>query len=260
MHNRRDGLHELFSYNLYPGPSAKKGVYGMLLNFGEQQAWTTAHCSTVKVVTPYDNEVTIMHEGASGGGKSEMLEQMHREPDGRLKLGENVVTGERRYISVPRGCELRPVTDDMALCHPDFQNPVARDRKLSLTDAEEAWFLRVNHIDKYGKDPHLEALTIAPDQPLLFLNIDAVPGSTALIWEHTEDEPGKPCPNPRLIFPRSKLPRNRQRTGHGRYSQLWGEVPALYARAADIRNHWPVSRFAAGFGVAMAFGSTARSR
>lgn len=206
VHNRREGLHELFSYNLYPGPSAKKGVYGMLLNYGEQEAWTTAHCSTVKVVTPYDNEVTIMHEGASGGGKSEMLEQMHREADGRLKLGENVVTGERRYISVPRGCELKPVTDDMALCHPDLQNLVARERKLSLIDAEQAWFLRVNHITKYGTDPHLEALTIAPEQPLLFLNIDAVPGSTALIWEHIEDEPGKLCPNPRLIFPRSKYP------------------------------------------------------
>jgi len=34
VHNRRDGLHELFSYNLYPGPSAKKGIYGGLARFG----------------------------------------------------------------------------------------------------------------------------------------------------------------------------------------------------------------------------------
>jgi hypothetical protein len=206
VHNRREELHELYSYNLYPGPSAKKGVYGMLLNYGEKQSWTTAHCSTVKVVTPYDNEVTIMHEGASGGGKSEMLEQMHRETDGRLKLGDNVVTGESRHIALPRGCELRPVTDDMALCHPDLQNKDARQRKLTLVDAEQAWFLRVNHITRYGTDPHLEALTIAPDQPLLFLNIDAVPGSTALIWEHIQDSPGVSCPNPRLVFPRSSFP------------------------------------------------------
>ena len=79
VHNRRfdenTHLHELFSYNLYPGPSAKKGVYGMLLTAGEQDEhpWTTAHCSTVQVVTPYDQKTTIMHEGASGGGKSEML-------------------------------------------------------------------------------------------------------------------------------------------------------------------------------------------
>lgn len=206
VHNRREELHELFSYNLYPGPSAKKGVYGMLLNFGEQYGWNTAHCSTVQVVTPYDNTVTMMHEGASGGGKSEMLEQMHRELDGRIKLGTNLTNGERRHVSVPRGCELRPVTDDMALCHPEFQNNNSRERKLSLTDAEQAWFLRVNHITRYGTDPHLEALTMRPEEPLLFLNIDAVPGSTALIWEAIEDEPGRLCPNPRIVFPRANYP------------------------------------------------------
>lgn len=211
VHNRRfedAGLHELFSYNLYPGPSAKKGVYGMLLTQGEQDAnqWTTAHCSTVQVTTPYDNTTTIMHEGASGGGKSEMLEQMHREPDGQLLLGRNTVTDDCRYIAIPRGCELRPVTDDMALCHPTLQTKGAAEQKLSLMDAEASWFVRVNHITKYGTDPHLEGLTVHPPGPLLFLNVKAVPGSTALIWEHIEDEPGVPCPNPRLIMPRNYMP------------------------------------------------------
>jgi len=206
VHNRREGLHELYSYNLYPGPSAKKGVYGMLLTLGEKQDWTTAHCSTVQVITPYDNTVTIMHEGASGGGKSEMLEQMHRQPDGRLMLGKNLVNGERRYVAIPRGCELRPVTDDMALCHPDLQSNNGRERKVTLMDAEAAWFLRVNHITHYGTDPHLEKITIDTPSPLLFLNIDAVPGSTALIWDHIEDEPGVPCPNPRLVMPRDNYP------------------------------------------------------
>ncbi len=206
VHNRREELHELYSYNLYPGPSAKKGVYGMLLTLGEKQDWTTAHCSTVQVVTPYDNAVTIMHEGASGGGKSEMLEQMHRQSDGRLLLGTNTTNGEQRHLALPLGCELRPVTDDMALCHPDLQDAESRQRKLTVIDAEHAWFLRVNHITQYGTDPHLERLTVHPGEPLLFLNIDATPGSTALIWDHIEDEPGKPCPNPRLVFPRSKYP------------------------------------------------------
>lgn len=204
VHNRRESLHELFSYNLYPGPSAKKGIYGVLINFGEQEGWVTAHCSTVQVVTPYDNHVTIMHEGASGGGKSEMLEHIHREDDGRLLLGRNIINGELRHLALPRGCELRPVTDDMALCHSAGEQGDAK--KLTLMDAEDAWFLRVNHIDRYGTDPHLERLTIDPPQPLLFLNIDAVPGSRALIWEHIEDEPGKPCPNPRVVVPRSIVP------------------------------------------------------
>ena len=203
VHNRRSGLHELFSYNLYPGPSAKKGVYGMLINIGEREGWVTAHCSTVQAVTPYDNIVTIMHEGASGGGKSEMLEHAHRETDGRLLLGRNVVDGDERYLALPRGCELRPVTDDMALCHPSLQG---QDKKLSLKDAEDAWFVRVNHITHYGTDPHLERLCVEPPEPLLFLNIEAVPGATTLIWEHVYDEPGKRCPNPRVVVPRRIVP------------------------------------------------------
>lgn len=204
VHSRREGLHELFSYNLYPGPSAKKGIYGVLINLGEDEGWVTAHCSTVQVVTPYDNTVTVMHEGASGGGKSEMLEQIHREPDGRLILGRNVVSGEMRYLEIPRACELHPVTDDMALCHPSLQGE--GEGKLRVVDAENAWFVRVNHIDAYCTDPFLEKLCAQPPQPLLFLSIDAVPNSRAMIWEHTEDAPGKPCPNPRVILPRDVVP------------------------------------------------------
>jgi hypothetical protein len=203
VHNRRATIHELFSYNLYPGPSAKKGIYGVLINVGEQEDWLTAHCSTVQVVTPYDNKVTIMHEGASGGGKSEMLEAMHRERDGRIRLGHNVVTDEDRYVVIPRNCALRPVTDDMALCHPALQKD---NEKLYVADAENAWFIRVNHITHYGTDPNLEGTTIHAEAPLLFLNINAAPGGTALIWDHIEDAPGKPCPNPRVVVPREVVP------------------------------------------------------
>ncbi|HOH42723.1 MAG TPA: DUF4914 family protein [Candidatus Hydrogenedentes bacterium] len=203
VHQRDAGCHEIFAYNLYPGPSAKKGVYGSLLGLGEREGWVTAHCSVVQVVTPYDNTLTLMHEGASGGGKSEMLEVAHREPDGRLLLGRNIETGEEQRMEIPRGCALRPVTDDMALCHPSLQKG---DGKLSVVDAENAWFVRVNHITSYGTEPHFEALTAQPSEPLLFFNIDAVPGSRALIWEHTQDAPHQPCPNPRVIIPRHIVP------------------------------------------------------
>jgi hypothetical protein len=203
VHNRRKAVHELFSYNLYPGPSAKKGVYGVLISIGEQEGWTTLHCSTVQAVTPYDNTVTFLHEGASGGGKSEMLEQPHREKNGRILFGENILTNERLHISMAQTCNLQPVTDDMALAHPSLQNNSGR---LVVTDAEDAWFLRVDHIQNYGTDPDVESLTLSPKEPLLFLNIDAAPGSTALIWDHIEDEPGKRCPNPRVIVPRKLVP------------------------------------------------------
>ncbi len=203
VHKRGKDTLEIYAYNLYPGPSAKKGVYGSLLGLGEREGWITAHCSVVQVITPYDNTINIMHEGASGGGKSEMLEVAHREADGRLLLGVNLVTGEKRHVEIPRGCALRPAADDMALCHPSLQKG---DGKLSVMDGETSWFVRVNHITHYATDPILEALTAQPDEPLLFLNIDAVSNSRALIWEHIEDAPQVPCPNPRVIIPRKIMP------------------------------------------------------
>ncbi len=203
VHNRLKDVHELFSYNLYPGPSAKKGIYSVLLNIGEFEGWLTAHASTVRVITPYDNVLTIMHEGASGGGKSEMLEQVHREPDGLILLATHSITQEKYYMELNETCDLQPVTDDMALCHPSIQN---ESKRLVVTDAEQGWFLRINHINKYGVDPHYERLCIHPKEPLIFINLEGAPGSTCLIWEHTQDEPGKPCPNPRVIMPRHFIP------------------------------------------------------
>lgn len=202
VHYRTDNLYEIYSFNLYPGPSAKKGVYGILIDIGSHEAWIAPHCSAVMVITPYDNATIFMHEGSSGSGKSEMLEPAHREHDGRLLLGENIMTGEKRYLQIPRTCDLQPIADDMAICHPSIQRHHGR---LRLTDAEDAWFLRVNHINHYGTDPMLEQITAQPSQPLLFFNIDAVPNSRALIWEHIQDAPGKPCPNPRVIVPRSEF-------------------------------------------------------
>ncbi len=204
VHNRLNKFHEVFAYNLYPGPSAKKGVYGILLSIGESEDWPTLHASTVQVETPYDNITTIMHEGASGGGKSEMLEYPHREADGRLQLGYNPISGEERVLAFTQSCKLYPVTDDMALTNPVTKS--STDGYLEVRDAEQAWFLRVNHIDRYGTDPHLEKQTVHPKAPLIFLNIDSAPDSTALIWQHIEDAPGKPCPNPRVIMPREFMP------------------------------------------------------
>lgn len=206
VHNRIDTLHEVFSYNLYPGPSAKKGIYGVLLNIGEQENWLTLHGATVQVVTPYENETTILHEGASGGGKSEMLEYPHREPDGRLLFGRNKVSDEKFFISLKQACTLRPVTDDMALSLPSFQEDIEDKYKLAVADAEQAWFIRVNHITQYGTDPHLEHLCVHPKEPLIFLNLDGVANSTCLIWEHIKESNGKPCPNPRVILPRRQIP------------------------------------------------------
>ena len=203
VHNRTESVHELYSYNLYPGPSAKKGLYGVLLTQGEKENWVTAHCSSVQSISPYDNATTFMHEGASGGGKSEMHQHIVRETDGRVKLGINTITGEERFLTIPRFCSFNAVADDMAFCHPSLQK---EDGKMRIVDAENAWFVRVDSVNQYGDDPTLEKTTISPKEPLLFLNIDTRPDATALIWEHIEDEPGKKCPNPRVIIPRKIVP------------------------------------------------------
>jgi hypothetical protein len=203
VHNREDNRHEIYSYNLYPGPSAKKGLYGALLTKGEKEGWITAHCSTVQAVSPYDNTTTFMHEGASGGGKSEMLQHLLREPNGSIRIGVNTITGEERLINLPILSSFRPVTDDMAICHPSIQK---NNGKLVVLDAENAWFIRVDGVKEYGDDPFLEKITIKPPKPLLFLNLRSNPNGTVLIWEHIEDAPGKPCPNPRVILPRDIIP------------------------------------------------------
>ncbi|MDO6387267.1 MULTISPECIES: DUF4914 family protein [unclassified Uliginosibacterium] len=202
VHARSETHQEIFAYNLYPGPSAKKGVYSLLLDIGEREGWTTNHCAAVGVVTPYDNQTIIMHEGASGGGKSEMTEHVHRMEDGRLLLGKNVVTGEQRTLNLPEACHLNPMADDMACAHPHYNEG---QTKLNIKDAEAGWFVRVDHIKGYGTDPHLERLVMHPERPLIFLNHYIVPGGQALLWEHIEDSPGKPCPNPRLIIPRDMV-------------------------------------------------------
>ena len=203
VHNRTPDLYEMFSYNLYPGPSAKKGVYGFLLDIGEREGWVTAHASAVKVITPYENEIVFMHEGASGGGKSEMGESIHREPDGKVVVGQNLVTEEKFYLTLQETSKLDPIADDMALCHPSMQND---SKKLVIRDAEDGWFLRLDHVKEYGTEPLREKIFTQPSHPLVFLNIQGVPTATCLVWEHTIDSNGIPCPNPRVILPRRMVP------------------------------------------------------
>ena len=203
VHNRKNDVYEMFSYNLYPGPSAKKGIYGFLLDAGEKENWVTAHASAVKVITPYENEIVIMHEGASGGGKSEMGENIHREQDGRIIIGQNLDTKENFYLNIAEPCELHPIADDMALCHPEHQGD---SKKLVVSDAEDGWFLRVDNIKEYGTEMVYEKLYTQPSEPLVFMNIQGVPSATCLVWEHTLDSDGTPCPNPRVVLPRTMVP------------------------------------------------------
>ncbi|MFI3238471.1 MAG: DUF4914 family protein [Lachnospiraceae bacterium] len=202
VHNRSTDLHEVYAYNLYPGPSAKKGIYSVLLDIGENEGWVTAHASAARIITPYEMEMVMMHEGASGGGKSELLQEVRRDLDGRVLLGTDVRTGEKEYISMSDTCHIEPITDDMAICHPQFKTGSG---KLGLYDGEEGWFLRVDGITHYGSDSMYERISIHPDEPLVFFNLQGAPNSTCLPWEHTLDSDGTPCSNPRVIVPRKYI-------------------------------------------------------
>lgn len=202
VHQRSESLHEVFSYNLYPGPSAKKGVFSILLDIGENEGWITNHASAARLESPYENEVVFMHEGASGGGKSEMLEEVHKEEDGKILLGIHTVSGEKYYLNLGETCKIHPMADDMIMAHPSFQN---NSGKLCIADAEDGWFLRMDGDNYYGNSPTYERISIHPSEPLEFFNMDGIPGATCLIWEHVIESTGKRCSNPRVIIPRDMI-------------------------------------------------------
>ena len=218
VHQRSEKLHEVFAYNLYPGPSAKKGVFSVLLDIGEREGWVVNHASAAALQTPYENEVVFLHEGASGGGKSEMLEELRREKDGRVLLGTDLVSGEKYDLKLGESCRIRPIADDMVLARPAFQEEAGR---LVIADAEDGWFLRMDGDRCYGCSPDYERISIHPAEPLLFFNLEGIPGATCLLWEHTVESTGKPCSNPRVILPRRMIE---------------GVLPGDRTRAVDVRS------------------------
>jgi len=211
VHQRSESLHEIFAYNLYPGPSAKKGVFSILLDIGEQEGQITNHASAVVSESAYGNRLVFMHEGASGGGKSEMLERMHTDAHGRICLAKNTATGEELSLALKDGCTLIPLADDMVLTQKPSEN---RTGKLSIADGEKGWFLRVDGDTSYGSIPEYERISIHPEAPLMFFNIQAVGGATCLLWEHYKETNGKACTNPRVIIPRTALGCDRENAFH----------------------------------------------
>ena len=50
--------------------------------------------------------------------------------------------------------------------------------KLRILDAEDGWFLRMDGMNAYGNSPLYERICIHPSEPLVFFNMDGVPGAT----------------------------------------------------------------------------------
>ena len=141
------------------------------------------------------------------------------------------------------------------MCHPDVQNGYGY---LRAYDAEQAWFVRVDHIDRYGTDPHLEELTVHPPEPLMFLNLRGVPDATCLIWEHTEDAPGRPCPNPRVILPRRFVPNVLNETVEVMIRNFGVRTSAMHGRMSHLRHHGVFAHPAPSLGLALAVDRSSR--
>ena len=258
VHNRSAELHEVWAYNLYPGPSAKKGVFSLLLDIGEHEGWVCCHTSAAMVETPYENEIVFMHEGASGGGKSEMLEDFHREDDDRLLIGTHTVTGEKYYMTLGESCKIHPIADDMACALKSIQDPTSG--KLRILDAENGWFLRMDGMNAYGNNPLYERICIHPSEPLVFFNMDGIPGSTCLIWEHVIEFERqallKPARHPAAQDARQH--RARHRAGGGRCAQLRRADAAEHREEPELRRDGYAAGRAAEHRLAVASGLAAR--
>ena len=257
VHNRSKTLHEVFSYNLYPGPSAKKGVFSILLDIGEQEGWICCHASAAMLETPYENEVVFMHEGASGGGKSEM--DFHREEENRVLIGTSTETGEKYYLTIRESCKIYPIADDMACAYKGIQDP--ESGKLTIVDAEDGWFLRMDGDNAYGDNPAYEKVSIHPPKPLSFFNIEGTAGATALIWEHTIESNGKPnqLQPPRDHSPQYDRQYHSRRPPHaGRRALFRGTDAAVFRLESQLRGHGDVAGDSPFSGVGMASGFAAR--
>lgn len=179
---------------------------------------------------------------------------MQRAADGRVLLGTNIETGEKTYISMSDTCTIEPVTDDMAICQPGFQS---KSGKLALFDGEDGWFIRVDGITEYGSDPLYERISIHTKEPLMFFNIEGVPRATCLLWEHTLDSDGTPCPNPRVTFPAAPSS-TRKQAGRGGCAELWCPHAPRHGRASQLRHHGADAYHPAGSGLDVASGGAPR--
>ena len=202
VHCRSEELHEVFSYNLYPGPSAKKGIYSVLLDIGEREGWVTAHASAARIITPYENEMVMMHEGRlrrrqerAAAGRDARFRRPRAAGRG-AEHGRRALHQHERHLYHRAGGRRH---GHVPALHPEGQ------RQALHHDGEDGWFVRVDGIKEYGCDPMYEKIAIQSKEPLMFLNLQAVPRATCLPWEHIPDSNGQPCPNPRIIVPRRMI-------------------------------------------------------
>jgi len=72
-----------------------------------------------------------------------MIQNLIREPNGQILIGQNTITGERRVISIPLFCSFSPPP----MTWPCVTHRISHSNgKLTVADAENAWFIRVDGV------------------------------------------------------------------------------------------------------------------
>ncbi len=180
-------------------PSAKKGVYGFLIENGDREGWVAPHCSAVQ-----SSHLMTMPLPSS------RRRQRRRKARGwnRCIVSQNdvccwVKTSSHRNADLFKfhaHATCVPLSMIWLFAIPSFSVIMGAWR---VADAEDAWFVRVNHINNYGTDPNLESDHCAqPTKPLLFFEYRCGAKQSGSHLDHIQDEPGKPCPKPSgLSFP-----------------------------------------------------------
>ena len=88
-----------------------------------------------------------MHEGASGGKRD--AAKYSQENNGQILIGENIVTGEKGSRTF-RFLYLQSRNRRYGAM-PSFDT--RQNGKLTVLDAENSWFIRVDGVKGYGDDP-----------------------------------------------------------------------------------------------------------
>lgn len=205
IHDRSRGIHEIYADSLYPGPSCKKGIFGVFLELAEidfaagKEPWSIAHAAiAVLEQGRSDKKMFFAHMGPSGSGKSENTTPSFK---GKLHLA-TAPDGRCITIQVPHDVKVQPAMDDFG-----FMKLGTVDGRLRtiLTDIECGYFLRTDSVLTAEDDPELQRVVrSAPEttgKPLVFLSYDVQPGESVSLFKHYEN-----CSNPRVIVPKSAMP------------------------------------------------------
>lgn len=159
---------------------------------GGKQNIFVAHCGVALITTPYENTVALMHEGPSGGGKSELGTPLPLCADGRVLVAKKGA----EFIKAPpfQLTTQEVVVDDIGLIE-------IEDGRQLVTCAEQGYFLRTDGIKDVSDDLPLQQLVrdAAPSRGRYvgYLNYDVTPEAPVLL---TWPRPG--CANPRASVPK----------------------------------------------------------